>query len=214
MASIQQLEYIINMEDLHEMMRSDWGEVISRKVGAMLIHKIPRWSIEKGDEIRETLFLLIEDLRNRLAQEGIGRDFARQSDSVSVPIRSRKEASFLAALIAFVIPFLDNFEEQLRSIDEGIDWARIAGDSTQEGVLYYVRAGVHVGKNDPEEVLANYRKGIDVVLRDGNLLMELYLRSELIEMLLRQTRVEDVEKETEHFSHAIEKLEDPEERGY
>lgn len=206
MSPIQQLEYIINADDLLALTRPGRGEVVSRKVGDLLSHRIPRWSIERTDDIREILLPLIDDLRRRLDDEGIERPSAGEPEASRIPKRVRREATSLAALITFVIPFLRNRDDQLQMVSEGLDWARIAEDPAQEAVLCYVRAGLHTGVNNTEGILGAYRQGIGAAVSGEHLDLEVYLRSKLTEWLLYRSRVDDVETETEQFAAAIERI--------
>ena len=212
--TMRQPEFGITVDNLRSMTKSERGEIISRKVGEALCHKIPHWPPEGKEELRETLSLLIDDLRNRLSEEGIERKLADQFDSVSLPKRVRRDAASVAALIAFIIPFIDGSEEQLSLVNEGIDWTHISGDTYQEGILYYVRAGVYSMEHRMEELIADYRHGIDAAQRGAHLPLELLLRSSLTESLLRMKQMDDVEEEVERMSAIVEKIEDPEEKRY
>ncbi len=206
--------YKINVEELRTMTKPERGEAVSRKVGSKLCHRIPRWAFENGEEMRETLLLLIGDMRERLHEEGVHGELVDHPNASSIPTRSRRDATYLAALITYVIPFVEEPEEQFRLVDEGIDWARVAGDTLQEGILYYTRAGIHIMVHRSAEIITNYRLGIDAAVRGDHPPLELSLRSALIDWILSQSRAEGIEEDIARISDIADEIPDPEERGY
>ena len=212
---MKQVKFTMTLEVLRAMTAPARGRVISRRVGDALCHKIPQWETEGSGEIIETLTELADDLRRRLDEEGVDRTMRADDQHPVVPKRSRRDATALAAIITFTIPFLDDLtlEERLLLLDEGIDWTRVSGDYAQRATLYWVRAGNYlVGGEIPEAVDA-FGSGVRAARRSGERDLEITIRLDLTDQLEYQGHMKEWAEEMKHVEDLTETILDRRVRG-
>ena len=188
-------QLLLSPELLREMMSSERGEIISRKVGRELLYYLPAWIPDCYEELASLLGPLVEELRERLHSEGIDRNLVGEKRARGIPGRLREDAAAFGGLIAFYALIAGGDPADRDGLlEEGIALAQISGDLHQEAILRTLYAALPFTLI-PDEKFEEYRKAIDVAVRADQYNLEMDLRFSLIELLLQFDRLEEFREE-------------------
>lgn len=215
MEIIKQIEFGLTPDVLQELMTAGPGAVISHQVGRGLLHKTPLFDRTGRAELRHHMSELVDELRERLAAEGLGPDVMPVPPGTTIPKRLRDEASYLAALLTYMPGILDDADERLALLEEGIYWARVANDGLQEALLRQICAWRHMDTGELNEAIRDYRKGIEAAAPGRHTPIELELRCRMIELMLHTGDINHSEEEaTALLALVTERFEGETERYY